>query len=133
MIDIAIFRIFPRYFFLGSQKNISGKSPIFSAVQIPCWSNGRNISGKSTICFYVSHRGKIFQGYPRYTGVSSNFRPLQDVKKYRGSLQNVGISGENPKFCHFPRKKKYRILKNQKVCGCFKRQLQLLFFLFFSR
>ena len=94
---LEIFRIFPRYFFLSSQRNISGKSPIFSAVEIPCWSNGRNISGKSPIIFYVSRRGKIFRGYPRYTGASSNIRLLQNVKKYRRSLQ----------------KEKYRILKNQ--------------------
>ena len=121
MIDIALFRMFPRYFFLGSQKNISEKSPIFSAVEIPCWSNGRNILEISPICFYVSRRGKIFRRYRRYTGASSNIRLLQDVKKYRRSLQNVGISGKTPKFSPLSPEKKYRILKNQKVRGCFKR------------
>ena len=116
-----MFRIFLRYFFVGSQKNISEKSPIFSAVEIPCWSNGRNISEISPIFFYVFRRGKIFRRYLRYTGASSNIRLLQDVKKYRRSLQNVGISGKTPTFSPLSPEKKISDFKKPKSAWLFQK------------
>ena len=121
MIDIALFRIFPRYFSLVRHKIFRRNLRYFRPLKSHYWSNGRNISEISPIFFYVFRRGKIFRRYLRYTGASSNIRLLQDVKKYRRSLQNVGISGKTPTFSPLSPEKKISDFKKPKSAWLFQK------------
>ena len=125
MIDIALFWMFPRYFFLGSQKNISEKSPIFSAVEIPY---GTYVGQTAGIFRRFLRYFPMFFAAERYFGDISDIQELQATFGCFKTSKNIGevcrtlaFRGKLRHFRHFPRKKKYQILKNQKVRGCFKR------------
>ena len=113
----------PDIFSLVRHKIFRRNLRYFRPLKSHYWSNGRNISEISPIFFYVFRRGKIFRRYLRYTGASSNIRLLQDVKNIGEVCRTLAFRGKLRNFRHFPQKKKYRILKNQKVRGCFKRHL----------
>ena len=93
---------------------------------------------------HVGQTAGIFRRYLRYFSMflaaERYFGDIPDIQELQATFgccktsKNIGevcrtlaFRGKLRHFRHFPRKKKYQILKNQKVRGCFKRHHRSIF------
>ena len=112
---------YTRIFFSWTSENISGNSPIFSAVKIPCWSTAEIFRGNLRYFLTFSGAAKHFGDSPDIAVLHATFGRRKRSKNIGDDCKKLYFRGKPRNFCYFPWKKKYQGQKNtHNSRGCFK-------------